>query len=96
MSATRKANPAPDVESMTRHELMRYLSDHVYPRSGSAYKDNVWAALSKQSDEILRNMARVTRNSERDRQAKRRLQAASRRKEREQHSKPTEPEPTLF
>jgi hypothetical protein len=85
-----------DVENMTREQLIYYLIDHVYPRAGNNYRNNCWAALRKQSTETLLKMAIVTRDSQKDKQAQGRLNAAARRKQSEQHTRKADTEPSLF
>lgn len=84
------------VECMTRGQLIDYLSAHTYRSAGAGYKYAVENSLRKQTTETLLNMAKVTRDAQTDRQAKRRLRADARRKDREQHAKQADTEPTLF
>jgi len=88
--------PELEPENMTRLQLIRYLQAHVYPRAGRAYCSSVIAALQKQTTETLLNTAIVTRDSKRDKQAPRRLNAAARRKQSEQHTRKADTEPSLF
>jgi len=78
-----------DVENMTRAQLIGYLRDHVYPKAGAIYRDNVTRALGEQTTNTLLAMAKVTRKSELERQEKRRQALAALRKNEHKHT--TEP-----
>jgi len=75
-----------ELENADRFQLVKYLTEHVYPSKGAVYRMNVQEALEKQSLAILRNMAKLTCREELERQKRRQDLRAFRRKDEHKHT----------